>query len=211
MRGVRATARGLEDEPGIRAAREDEIEAVAALLLESSPELYEIYAGSRERALRLLVSALKRPDTTASLEVVTVAEAGGRLAAAMAAFPVDQGSRRGSALLRLSLRVIPPWHWRGLMRVYRHGSRHVPPPPQRSYYIDSIATFNHMRRRGAGTALLRWAEERARAHGLDLLALETEIGNTGARALYERFGFEEAARGEPAGGLPGFVAYVKRL
>jgi ribosomal protein S18 acetylase RimI-like enzyme len=208
---VKATAQALDDEPRVRPARDDEVEIVATLLYESSPELFDRYAGSRERALRLLVAATKRPGNSASLEIVTVAEVDGRVAGAVAAFPVGQASRRGARMFRLSFAKLPLSAWRGMLRIHRHGSRHVPPPPPDCYYVDSLAVLGDSRRRGAGSALLRAAEERARAHGLGLLALETEIQNTAARALYEGFGFEEAARGEPAGGLPGFVAYVKRL
>lgn len=208
---MKATASALEDEPHVRPAGEHEAEIVAELLYESSPALFDRYAGSRERALRLLVAAAKRPGNSASLEVVAVAEVDGRVAGAVAAFPVDQAPRRGGGMFRLSFAKLPLSAWRGMLRVYRHGSRHVPPPPADSYYVDSLAVMGDTRRRGVGRALLRAAEERARAHSLGLLALETETGNVAARALYEGFGFQEAARGEPDGELPGFIAYVKRL
>jgi ribosomal protein S18 acetylase RimI-like enzyme len=200
-------------EIAVRPARPDDADAAASLLFESSPELYERYAGSRERALALLHVAFACEGNSASREVVTLAaQAGGPdPAGAIAAFPVRESAKRGSRLLRLSLRHIRPWNWPAAVRIYRLGARLVPPPPPDCFYIDSLATDPAARRRGVATALLAASEERARTLGLGSLALETELENTGAQALYERFGFEARARSRPARVFPGFVAYVKRL
>jgi ribosomal protein S18 acetylase RimI-like enzyme len=199
------------DEVAVRPARPGDADAAVRLLFESSVELYERYAGSRERALALLHSAFVREGNSASSEVVTLATLPDRPepVGAMAAFPVGESSRRASRLLRLSLRELPPWTWPTALRIYRLGSRHVPPPPPGCFYVDSLATDPAARRRGVARALLANAERRARELRLGALALETEVGNRGAQALYEGFGFEARARSTPARALPGFVAYVK--
>jgi ribosomal protein S18 acetylase RimI-like enzyme len=194
----------------VRPARPCDADIAARLLFESSAELFERYAGGRERALRLLRSLFASEGNQASREVVTLAEVGGAAAGAMAAFPVSESDERARRGLLFSLRRIPPWVWPAALRIHRLGWR-LPPPPPESYYVDAIATAADMRRRGAATALLAAAEDRARALGLHALALETELENTGAQALYERFGFEARARSGAAGPLPGFVAYVKRV
>jgi ribosomal protein S18 acetylase RimI-like enzyme len=195
----------------VRPARTEEADAAARLLFESSAELYERYAGGRERALSLLRAMFAAEGNGASREVVTLAELDGRPAAAMAAYPVGESLERARRGLRLSLRRIPPWVWPATLRIYRLGSRHVPPPPPGCFYVDALATEAGARRRGAATALLAEAERRAHQLHLDSLALETELENAGAQALYEGFGFEARAHCGPAGPLPGFISYVKRL
>jgi ribosomal protein S18 acetylase RimI-like enzyme len=197
----------------VRPARPEDEDDAARLLFESSPELYERYAGSRERALAPLRAAFASEGNSASREIITLGAVPGGPdpAGAIAAFPVAESGKRGARLLRLSLRHIRPWTWPVALRIYRLGERQVPPPPPACFYIDSLATDPAGRRRGVATALLAASEERARELGLGALALETELDNTGAQALYERFGFEARARSRPAGAFPGFVAYVKRL
>ena len=198
-------------EVATRPARPEDAEVAARLLFESSAELYERYAGGREPALALLRAMFAAEGNGASREVVTLAELGGQPIAAMAAYPVDESAERARRGLRLSLRRIRPWVWPATLRIYRLGARHVPPPPPGCFYVDALATAAASRRRGAATALLADAERRARELHLDSLALETELDNSGAQALYEGFGFEARARCGPAGPLPGFVSYVKRV
>jgi ribosomal protein S18 acetylase RimI-like enzyme len=194
-----------------RAARPDDADAAARLLYESSAELYDRYAGGRKRALALLRAMFAAKGNGASREVVTLAELDSAPVAAMAAYPVDESVERARRGLWLSIRHIRPWVWPATLRIYRLGARHVPPPPPGCFYVDALATDPRARRRGAATALLAEAERRTRELQLDSIALETELENRGAQALYESFGFEARARCGPAGPLPGFVSYVKRV
>jgi ribosomal protein S18 acetylase RimI-like enzyme len=198
-------------EPRVRRARPDDAERVARLLYESSAALYDRYAGGPDAALRVLRAAFGRPGTTASAEVVTVAELDGRPAGAMAAFPVREAARRGRAFLGVTLRRIPPWRWPQALGLYRVGARTAPAPPPAALYVDALATEPPLRRRGAARALLAAADEQARDAGCRSLALDTAASNGAAQALYEGAGFRVAARRPPAGDLPGFVAFVKEL
>jgi ribosomal protein S18 acetylase RimI-like enzyme len=56
--------------------------------------------------------------------------------------------------------------------------------------IHDLAVLPHYRRRGAGQALLHAAEEHARRLGCCRLTLEVLESNSGAQALYRRFGFD---------------------
>jgi GNAT superfamily N-acetyltransferase len=47
------------------------------------------------------------------------------------------------------------------------------------------------RRRGIATRLSAAAEELVRARGFDRIALDVDVENTGARALYEKLGYRE--------------------
>jgi ribosomal protein S18 acetylase RimI-like enzyme len=63
-----------------------------------------------------------------------------------------------------------------------------------SYYICGMALFPQHRGRGIGTRLLALAEEHARDKGFRKLSLIVFEQNSGAKQLYERAGYGEAAR-----------------
>jgi ribosomal protein S18 acetylase RimI-like enzyme len=197
--------------PDVHPVRPAEHAAAARLLQLSAEGLYDRFAGGRERALRLLERALEQPGNASSADVVWVAEVDGRVAGAMAAFPVHAAVARSRAFLRLALRSLPPLQWPAALSLYWAGGRAAPPPPLAAFYIDALATDPDLRRRGAARALLGEAEEQARRRRLHAVALDTTVHNEAARALYASAGYEEVAQRPPARGLPGFVALVKRI
>jgi ribosomal protein S18 acetylase RimI-like enzyme len=187
-----------------------EFPAAARLLHLSAEGMYDRFAGGRQRALRLLERSLEHEGNASSAEVVWVAELDGRVAGAMAAFPVREAVARSRAFLRLALRSLPPWRWPAALSLYWSGGRAAPAPPQGAFYVDALAVEPELRRRGVATALLSEAEAQARRLGLHTVALDTTLHNDAARALYARAGFDELAQRPPARGLPGFVALAKR-
>jgi ribosomal protein S18 acetylase RimI-like enzyme len=195
----------------VRKARQDDVAAVAPLLFESAPDMYNRFSGGRDRALATLARAFAEPGNLASHDVVWLAEVDGRVAGAMAAFPVAETVERSRAYLRLTLRTTPFWRWPATLRLFWMGGRASPKPQDRSFYIDSLAADPGMRRRGAARALLGEAESEARAHGLRAVALETTMDNEAARALYAAAGFDEVVYRPAMHGLPAFVALVKLL
>jgi ribosomal protein S18 acetylase RimI-like enzyme len=72
------------------------------------------------------------------------------------------------------------------MMPYRN-EENIPPD---ELYIAHLAVEKKFRRRGIGLQLLTHAEEKAREQGIPKLSLLTEIENSAARALYEKFGFK---------------------
>jgi len=62
--------------------------------------------------------------------------------------------------------------------------------PADELYIAHLAVEEKFRRRGFGLQMLAHAEEKAREQRLSKLSLLTEIENTSARELYEKFGFK---------------------
>jgi ribosomal protein S18 acetylase RimI-like enzyme len=179
-------------------------DAVVPLLYASGASIYPRFAGSREAALDILAAAFGRPGTTASAEVVRVAEIDGRVAGALAGFPVSEGSARARRFLRVALGRVSPRRWPRVWRIFR-GLR--PSPPAGAFYVDSLATDPPLRRRGVGRALLQSAATAAGARGCTHLALETELDNAPARALYRSVGFEETEVLRP--GVPELAeAYV---
>ena len=197
--------------PRVRPFRSEDAEAIAPILYESSGGLYDRYAGSRALAERAITRALSREDTTASADVVWVAEADGEVAGAMAAMPYPEWTPRAQAFLRVTLRTIPPWRWARAITVYRASGRVAPEPPRSCFYVDSLASAPTHRRRGVGRALLEEADRLAEELGLRYVALDTWIDNRAARSLYARAGFEEVACTPGQGLLPGGVSLLKEL
>jgi GNAT superfamily N-acetyltransferase len=195
----------------VRRPTPDEAATVAALLHQSGAETYDRFAGGRERALRTLERAFHEPGNSAGADAVWVAELEGQVAAAMAAFPVEEALPRSRAFLRLALRGAPFWRWPGALWLYWLSGRASPSPPPAAFYIDAIATDSRLRRRGLASALLAEAERQARTRGLPAVALDTRIENKPARALYVKEGFDEVAFRPATRSLPGFVALVKPI
>jgi ribosomal protein S18 acetylase RimI-like enzyme len=63
-----------------------------------------------------------------------------------------------------------------------------------AWHIGGIAAYPEHRSRGIGTALMHLAERLRQASGANRTSLLVADTNTGARRLYERFGFREKAR-----------------
>jgi ribosomal protein S18 acetylase RimI-like enzyme len=195
----------------VRPYRSGDSAAVAPILYESSGGLYDRYAGSRKLAERTIARALEREGSTASGEVVWVAELDGQTAGAMAAMAFVEWTARAHAFLRTTLRTIPPWRWPGALWIYQAGGRGGAGPPDSSFYVDSLATAEPFRRRGVAAALLAHAEHRALELGLDSVALETWVDNHAALALYRGAGFKELGRTRGRSGLPGGVLLLKEV
>lgn len=195
----------------MRAYRPDDSAAVTPILYESSGGLYDRYAGSRKLAERTIARALAGEASTASGDVVWVAELDGKTAGAMAAMAFVEWTPRAHAFLRTTLRTIPPWRWPGALWIYQAGGRAGSGPPDACFYVDSLATAEPFRRRGVAGALLGHAERRALELGLGSVALDTWVDNHAALALYEGAGFRELGRTGGRGGLPGGVLLLKEL
>ncbi|HEX4759455.1 MAG TPA: GNAT family N-acetyltransferase [Thermoleophilaceae bacterium] len=193
----------------LRPARVTDAGLVAPLLYSSAAGMYDRFAGSRKRALRLLERSVETPGNSSSAEIVTVAEQDETVAGALAAFPVGEAALRSRAFLSLTARSIPPWRWFGAAWLFWAGAHATPSPPQATLYVDALAVDEHSRRRGVARALLGEAERQARERGLPAVSLDTALDNKAARSLYLSEGFDEVAYRPPARGLPGFVALVK--
>lgn len=59
----------------------------------------------------------------------------------------------------------------------------------RAWLLNDLFVDEHIRSKGAGTALLEAAQEMGKASGAKWMMLQTDIINTGAQALYERKGY----------------------
>jgi len=201
----------VQGQPRVRPYQAGDAAAVVPILYDSSGGMYDRYAGSRRLAERTLSRALEGGESTASPDVIWVAELDGEVVGAMAAMRFREWTPRAHAFLRTTLRSIPPWRWPGALWVYRAGGRAGAEPPPASLYVDSLATVERFRRRGVASALLDFAERRARELRLAAVALDTWVDNEPACALYARAGFVEVGRSPGRGGMPGGVLLVKDL
>jgi ribosomal protein S18 acetylase RimI-like enzyme len=201
----------LPETPPIRPAVPEDADVVARLLYETATGMYDVYTGGRRRALRILRAAYGRPGNSASREIVWVAEVGGAVAGALAAFPVSEGDERASRFLRVTLARTPPWKWPATLRIFHTGADLTPVPPPDSLYVDALATEVGYRRRGVASALLDEACRLAGERGCRAVALDTAATNTAAQALYERCGFAVTERRAARGPIPGIVGYARLL
>lgn len=55
--------------------------------------------------------------------------------------------------------------------------------------IEGVRVASDLRGRGLGGALMRWAVQRARAHGCHMVQLMTDRARSGPRRFYESLGF----------------------
>ena len=58
-----------------------------------------------------------------------------------------------------------------------------------SFYVNALATLPGRRGLGLGAALMRAAEDRAKAQGISRMSIQAYEQNTGAVRLYERLGY----------------------
>ncbi len=202
-------------QPVVRHARPEDRDAVELLYVSAAP-YYDVFAGSPERARRILGGIWRRRGHTASYEICRVAELDGEVVGVIAAFEARSGDRLARRFLGLSVVRMPAWRWPVVLRHLRASSKITPQPPAESLYIDALAVAEPARRRGVGSVLLQDALERAREAGARGVALDTGIENEDAQAFYERSGFER--RGERrapddrtarAVGGAGFVSYYQ--
>jgi ribosomal protein S18 acetylase RimI-like enzyme len=188
------------------------------LLFESAKPYYTAYAGSEKRALAILEAVFAQPGHAASYDCCTVAYVGDQLVGVVAGFPVAHGDHLSRRFIRLTLPKLGPWRWWATFRHLRAAGNVAPAPPEDAYYIDALAVAPAWRRRGIARQLLDEAHRHAERAGLPRLALDTGLQNTGARKLYEAYGFgEREIRRAPddrtarALGGPGFVGYLKAV
>jgi ribosomal protein S18 acetylase RimI-like enzyme len=189
-------------------------DAAPGLLYESAAPYYDAYAGSEQRARRMLSAIWSKPGHTASCDNTRVAVVEGRVVGVLVAFPAADGDRLARRFLAVSLPRLPAWRWPQIVRHLRASSVVTPVPPGDSLYVDALAVAVDMRRRGVATALLEEAERMCLASRCRGVVLDTGLHNVEARALYETYGFEEReirrapdARTERAVGGPGFISY----
>ena len=201
----------------LRPAERTDLEGPRLLYVSAQP-YYDAFAGSQERALRVLEAIWPRTGHTAAHDRCTLCTVDGDVAGALVAFPAEEGDELARRFLTAALPRVGVWRWPAVVRHLRASAEVMPIPPAGALYVDALATDPAHRRRGVATALLERAEQQARSRGMVGVALDTGLENARAQALYEHRGYE--VRGEKrapservalAIGGPGFVSYFKAV
>ena len=177
----------------LRAARKDDARALAELI-DIAGEGFGTYlwsqaAGPGETALDVGMRRAQRDEGGFSYRNATVAEIDGNIAGLLLGYrladPYDTGDlERLPALVRplVELESVAPASW----------------------YVNALAAFPEFRNKGLGTRLLAEAERIARKAKAPSLSIIVAEANEGAKRLYLRIGYAEAARRRlvPFPGLP---------
>ncbi len=108
----------------------------------------------------------------------TIAETGGKVAACLIGYPLADTPEQ------IDYDTMPP------MFVPLQELENLAPS---TWYVNVLAAYPEHRGGGTGTYLLGIAEQKAREAGCAGLSIIVSDTNTGARRLYERCGYREAA------------------
>src|SRR6478735_8597431 len=147
------------------------------LLFESAKPYYTAYAGTEQRALKLLGTVFARPGHAASYEFCRVALLNNRVVGVVAGFPVRHADRLSRRFVSMTLRRLPPWALPGTFKHLRAAGNVSPHPPLDAFYVDALAVDAAFRRRGVAKRLLEVAEGEALTAGCTRIALDTGLHN----------------------------------
>ncbi|HUV15384.1 MAG TPA: GNAT family N-acetyltransferase [Pelolinea sp.] len=179
------------DEITFRAATEEDSDQGADLIMETLHEfgVYLFGFGDRHRAVSALEIFFSYPGNRFSHQYAEFALSGGEIVGILMLFNLGQMRK---SMWATALQMCKVYKLRELVKFlelmlpYRDEEN----IPADELYIGHLAVKPKYRRHGNGLKLLEYAERRARAQGLPKLSLLTEIENSAARALYEKFGFK---------------------
>lgn len=194
---------------GVRAATEDDAEAVAALVAEALGDKYRPALGTGAEAA--IATLLRRDLANPGANRRWVAEIDGRVAGSVTmslgrdpdeGFPAAVAEAVGwPRAIRATL----------VFSLLGHGRLDAD-----EAYIDELAVATWARRRGVGRALLETCAAEAAEAGRRRLTLWVTVGNDAGRALYARAGFGERRRrrllaGRLLFGAPGAILMERPL
>lgn len=174
-----------------RAAQSEDHIQGAHLVMETLHQfgVYLFGFGQQMRADRAIQSFFRLRDNRFSHQFAEFALVDNEIAGLLMTFNQRQMRRSVIATAFHMLKVYKPGEiGKFLKRVLPYRDEENVPPDE--LYIAHLAVEDKFRRRGIGLQILTRAEEKAREQGLPKLSLITEIENSAARALYEKFGFK---------------------
>jgi ribosomal protein S18 acetylase RimI-like enzyme len=177
-----------------RPAKQDDSKIAGGLIYDTFPKVatFIIGLGSEERARMILERIFTIPGHRFSYEETILAVYEGKVIGLLTSYP---GRRLGKIDRMADRLILKQYRLRGklalIIRVWP--LLFMNETKRDEYLIGNLAVKSLYRGRGVGHLLLERAEEIARKEGLNKLALRVAIENTGARKLYESFGFETKA------------------
>ena len=176
----------------VRPARPDD--PCVPLLFESAKPYYTAYAGSEQACAGAAGGGLHRARPRRQLRLLHGRAA--PTASSWASSPASrctQGDRLSRRFVRLDAAQAPAVALAGdVPAPARRRAASRPRPPADAYYVDALAVADGWRRRGIARRLLDEARARGRAQpGSPGSRSTPACRTTGARALYESYGFGE--------------------
>jgi len=175
----------------IRSAEAADAKFAGKLLYQTFPHLasFAIGLGNEERAKANLAKLFRQVKNRFSYEWVSVAEYLGRKLGIILCLP---GKELGKLDLASGRRLLGMYKLRGKIAVI---SRLFPMAFMKEagrdeYLLSNIAVLRRYQGHGVGQALIKYAEEQAKAQGYNKCALMVDILNTNARRLYECLGYK---------------------
>ncbi len=187
------TLTGTSEDPPLtfRAAAAADVAAAVPLLYSSGPAAFDYVfdTGGARRAQDFLRFAFLKGGGEFGWRVHRVAEFGGRVAAAGAAFD-------GRAVLRFTianaLQILqffgPIRAWGVMVRGLRVEAI-IRPPRAQEYYVCHVGVREDLRGHGIGTRFMRDLLQGVDARQHRCAALDVAVTNPRARSLYEKLGF----------------------
>ncbi len=198
----------------LRSATPADAPEAAQLIYAAGPALFSRLFGPKpEDAVAFFQTLFALPESVFSFENAMVAEQSGRIVGLAHAIPAAQ-YHRGSAVPREMLRRGPLFLLRLIPVIFALGRSSQPPPPG-AYYLGILSVTETMRGQGIGTRLLEEVHQHAVAAGCSAVCLHADLGNAGARRLYERHGYRTVAEyltpRAARWGVAGFVGMRKEI
>lgn len=192
-------------------------ELAGALLMETlyGFGVYQCGLGSAERGRQALGAYFSLPANRFSYELAHLATVDGKPAALLLAFP---GERFGRLNRKTFWQMLCVYTLPEVLEFFRRALilKDEEEVARDEFYVAHLAVCADFRRKGLGKILLEHAQKLALRNGLRKLSLLAELENTGAIALYERFGFTTVKiyshpHQIPLTGSPGYVKMVMSL
>lgn len=185
-------------EPQIRSLRPGHPDDAAllgpasALVVESFPEFYRLFAVPEERLLAVIDGQLREPASELGATRVLVSQDG--VGGFYAAYPVREMAQRQRVDLKalISLDGLPPSVW-DRVEAFKKG---VEAPGGEAFYLARIAVSSSQRCKGLGSRLLDDFEAEARSRGFRTAAMHVKADNAPALGLYRARGYR-ARSSEP--------------
>ena len=172
----------------IRPVQLDDIDLIEDRLLYdeiTDAETLALVGGDEKLARMYLAKTMKVAHLPVAEWSCVVAVEGDKLVGLL-----DYSTESMSRVIRLAL-LHDVVGWKQFLRALRvmYGRKRVNTPvPDDAFFLANLRVDEAQRGRGIGTALMEWAEDKARELGARHMALQTLTSNR-ARRLYERLGY----------------------